>query len=69
MLDKTNVNQVVKSTVIAFSSYPTAPGNTDIITLRTIMNRRICRQSLGEKAEVPRDTTDVVVVMTLFDIR
>lgn len=69
MLDKANVNQVVKSIVIASSNYPTAPGNTDIITLRTIMNRRICRQWLGEKDEVPRDTADVVVVMTLLDIR
>lgn len=69
MLDKANVNQVVKSIVITSSNYPTAPGNTDIITLSTIMNRRICRQWLGEKAEVPRDTTDAVVVMTLLDIR
>lgn len=68
MLDKGNVNQVVKSIVITSSNYLTAPGNTDIITLRTIMSRRICRQWLGDKAEVPRDTTDVVV-MTLLDIR
>lgn len=43
-LDKANVSQVVKSVVIASSNYPTTPGNIDIITLRTIMNSRICRQ-------------------------
>lgn len=67
ILDKANVNQVVKLVMIT-SDYPSLPGDTNVITPRTIINIRICRQWLGNKAQVLRDKTNPVSAITLLDI-